>query len=628
MTPHMVFWTSLLVGVGLSGISPASSEVMDPGSDPTVEPAPAAVAAVAAFEGSAPAAEVAARSGFLTGLEIIPAGDRTEVVLGLEGEVETRDFTMEGPDRIVVDLLGARSELAAEAFRALDRGGIREIRATHVGEDVVRVTLEMEALVGYAVLSGPGYVRISLENLWDRFEPWRAEAPAPGPGFGPGNGNAEAVAAAGVPVGRSRAPSWAGVRSDDLSRRITVSFSETPLREVLFTFSEFSGRSIIPGAGITGNVSAEIRDQPWDIALQAILESQGLAAEEAASGIIRVDRLDELARRADVEPLVTRPFRIAFGQAQDFQDPIQTLLSGRGRISISRSTNTLVVTDIPRVLDQVEDLIAGIDIQTPEITISAKIIFVNRTDLEELGVVYDLKDSRGNQFGAAFPAVRALPDGDFETLPTGTNLVSLGGNSIAALGNANQRVVGPSLQFLTSLVLGRHTLLSFVEALASVNLSDIQAAPQIRVLENTQARILVGERTPILQQQVQTGEIFFQPPTIQFQETGIQLEVTPQVTTGDLIFMNIRAERSGVEFTPDVGVGLIFNTQEAETSVLVENGETIVIGGLTVTEVQELRAGIPLLKDLPLVGRFFRLTRESRNQRDLIILVTPEINRR
>lgn len=617
MTPHMAFWTSLLMGAGLSGISPASPGATDPGLVPAMGPTM-----------SAPMVETWGRSSLLTGLEVIPSGDRTEVVLGIDGEVQTRDFTLEGPDRIVVDLLGARSGLAAEAFRALDRGGVREIRATQVGDDLVRVTLEMETLVGYAVLSGPGYVRISLENLWDRFEPWHAEAPAPDLGFGAGNADSEAGEASGVPRGPARAPAWTGVGSDDLSRRITVSFSETPLREVLFTFAEFSGRSIIPGSGIIGNVSAEIRDQPWDIALQAILESQGLAAEEAASGIIRVDRLDELARRADVEPLVTRPFRISFGQAQDLQSPIESLLSSRGRIAISASTNTLVVTDIPRVLDQVEDLINGIDVQTPEITISAKIIFVNRTDLEELGVVYDLKDSRGNQFGAAFPAARVTPSGEVEAVAGGQNLVSLGGNSIAALGNANQRVVGPSLQFLTSLVLGRHTLLSFVEALASVNLSDIQAAPQIRVLENTQARILVGERTPILQQQVQTGEIFFQPPTIQFQETGIVLEVTPQVTTGDLIFMNIRAERSGVEFTPDVGVGLIFNTQEAETSVLVENGETIVIGGLTVTEVQELRAGIPLLKDLPLVGRFFRLTRESRNQRDLMILVTPEINRR
>jgi type IV pilus assembly protein PilQ len=601
MTPFLAFWTSLLVGVGLGGPSPVAPAAG--GGDPSVP------------------------SGLLTAVEVIPSGDRTEVVLGLDGEVQTRDFTMEGPNRIVVDLLGARSELGGETFGTLDRGGIRRIQAAQLSDDVVRVTLETEGPVGYAVLSGPGYVRVSLENLGGRFEPWRAErgdVPAMNGGAIP-----EPVArAAGVQEPRSRAPSWSGVRSTDVSRRITVSFSETPLREVLFTFSEFSGRSIIPGSGITGNVSAEIRDQPWDIALQAILESQGLAAEEAASGIIRVDRLDELARRADVEPLVTRPFRIAFGQAQDFQDPVQTLLSSRGRLSVSRSTNTLVVTDIPRVLDQVEDLISGIDIQTPEITISAKIIFVNRTDLEELGVVYDLQDSRGNQFGAAFPAARVTSTGEVEALTGGENLVSLGGNSIAALGNANQRVVGPSLQFLTSLVLGRHTLLSFVEALSSVNLSDIQAAPQIRVLENTQARILVGERTPILQQQIQTGDIFFQPPTIQFQETGIVLEVTPQVTTGDLIFMNLRAERSGVEFTPDVGVGLIFNTQEAETSVLVENGETIVIGGLTVTEVQELRAGIPLLKDLPLVGRFFRLTRESRNQRDLMILVTPEINRR
>jgi type IV pilus assembly protein PilQ len=264
---------------------------------------------------------------------------------------------------------------------------------------------------------------------------------------------------------------------------------------------------------------------------------------------------------------------------------------------------------------------------------------VNRTDLQEFGVTYDFKDSRGNQLNQLTPGGIDLdgdgridpdPSGD-EFVAVGTNVISLGGNSIAALGNANQRVVGPSLQLLTSLILGRHTLIAFVEALQSVNLSDVQASPQVTVLDNRQARILVGERTPIRVIDAAGGQAGqggqFAQATVQIEETGIILEVTPHVTAGNLIWMDLRAERSGLEIA-EADIGFIFNTQLANTHVLVADGETVVIGGLTVTERTEVRAGIPLLQSLPLVGRFFRLTREQRTQRDLMILVTPQINRR
>jgi type IV pilus assembly protein PilQ len=265
-------------------------------------------------------------------------------------------------------------------------------------------------------------------------------------------------------------------------------------------------------------------------------------------------------------------------------------------------------------------------------------MFVNRTDLQEFGVVYELKDSRGNQLNEVAPGgIDTDGDGritEEEFVDIGTNVVSLGGNSIAALGNANQRVVGPSLRFLTTLIVGRHTLVSFVEALQSVNLSDVQAAPQVRVLDNQQARILVGERTPIRVLDAGGGGVApgqpggqFAQATVQIEETGIILEVTPHVTAGDLIWMDLRAERSGIEIA-EADLGFIFNTQEATTRVLVADGETVVIGGLTVTERTEVRTGIPLLQNLPLMGRFFRLTREQRVQRDLMILVTPQINRR
>jgi len=569
--------------------------------------------------------------GTVTGLQVLPSADRTEIVVAVEGLVETRDFTMQAPSRVVLDLLDTRSSLPGGYFEGVARGGVRHIRATQYSDDVVRIVLEVDELTGYSVVTGPGYVRISMENPWGTFEPWSVEATGSNPldGVG-GSGGVAAVGSAPtavVPVSETQVVQ---------AERISVNFSNTPIREVLFTFADFADRTIVAGSQVTGNVTQEIRNQPWDIALIAILESHGLAAQEQASGIIRVDRMEDLVSREQLEPLLTRPFRVNFAGAQELLPAVETLLSPRGQVSASESTNNLVVTDIPRVLDAVEQLLQGLDLQTPEITISAKIMFVNRTDLQEFGVVYDLKDSRGNQLNQVTPGgIDTDGDGritEDEFVDIGTNVISLGGNSIAALGNANQRVVGPSLRFLTTLIVGRHTLVSFVEALQSVNLSDVQAAPQVRVLDNQQARILVGERTPIRVLDAggvapgQPGGQFAQA-TVQIEETGIILEVTPHVTAGDLIWMDLRAERSGIEIA-EADLGFIFNTQEANTRVLVADGETVVIGGLTVTERTEVRAGIPLLQNLPLMGRFFRLTREQRVQRDLMILVTPQINRR
>lgn len=594
-------------------------------------------AAVLAVGGTSPSAPGDAP---VTALQILPSLDRTEVVISVDGRVEVRDFTMEGPYRVVVDLMGARYGLDRESFGDVSRGGIRTVRASQYSSDVVRVVLELDGPAGYTLIPGDGYVRLSLENVTGGFEPWRAEAPRRGSASagvadtfsGRGEPSAGSAGRAARPETGRQSARWSGVGRDEFARRITVTFTDTPMRDVLFTFSEFSGRSIVPGSRVAGSVNAEIREQPWDIALQAILESHELAAQEQLSGIIRVDRLEDLRSREEVEAMVTRPFRVNYASAAELESAIESLLSERGRVSVSRATNSLVVTDVPRVLESVEELIAGLDQRTPEITISAKIIFVSRTELQEFGVVYDLKDSRGNQLNVLTPGIDPRTG---EEVPRGTNVVALGGSSIAALGNANQRLAGPSLQFLTSLVIGRHTLINFVEALAEVQLSDIQAAPQARVLDNQTAKILVGERTPV--RVIDAGGVgagagaqqpgAFPQATVDIVETGIMLEVTPHVTAGDLILMELQAERSGIEIAP-ADLGFTFSTQEVLTRVLVEDGETVVIGGLTVTERTEVRAGIPLLQNLPLLGRFFRVTREQKDQRDLMILVTPQINRR
>ena len=283
--------------------------------------------------------------------------------------------------------------------------------------------------------------------------------------------------------------------------------------------------------------------------------------------------------------------------------------------------------------DAVASQIQQLDLRTPQVQIQAKIMFVNRTNLNEFGITYDLKDSRGNQLNVVAPgAVDANGDGiiDFntETVETGNNVFSLGGNSVAALGNANTRVVGPTLSLLTSLIVGRHTLVSFIEALQSENLSDIQAVPSVMVLDNNLARIQVGQKTPlrVIDQGGGGAGGALPQATVNIQETGIILQVTPHVTANESILLELSAERSDAQLA-ESDVGFVFNTQNAATRVLVQDGETVVIAGLTVTEQNEVRSGLPLLMDLPLVGRLFRVDRNQTVQRDLIILVTPHIVR-
>ena len=570
--------------------------------------------------------------GPVTRVSVSPAAERTQIMIAVDGEVQYRDFTMEGPNRLVIDIVGSQTALPQNNFPSINRGGIKAMRTSQFSDDVVRVVFDLEALVPYEIQAGEGGVRILLQNTSGPFEPWTSamlgstEATASGPVTAPGL----------VAPNRSRPIPPQAAPPLQEARRVTVSFENTPIAEVLFTFADFAGRSIVAGAEVVGSVSAIIDNQPWDRALEAILSAQGLVAREMDTGIIKVDNVTNLNTREAVEPLDTRTYRVNFATASELVLALTPLMTDRGSVSAATGTNALIVTDIERVHDAVTDLIQGLDIRTPQVQIQAKIIFVNRTNLSEFGITYDLKDSRGNQLNVVSPgAVDANNDGIVELpdeqVEIGTNVFSLGGNSVAALGNANARVIGPTLTLLASLIVGRHTLLGFIEALETVNLSDIQAVPSVMVLDNQQARIQVGERTPLRVIDASGGAAggvggALPLASVQIQETGIILQVTPHVTVNESILLELIAERSA-PLLAESDVGFIFTTQNATTRVLVQDGETVVIAGLTVTEQSDVRSGIPLLMDLPLVGRFFRVSRNQTVQRDLIILVTPHIVR-
>ena len=146
-------------------------------------------------------------------------------------------------------------------------------------------------------------------------------------------------------------------RPPSQARRISVSWTGAPIGEVLRAFAAFSGASIVAGAGVEGFVTAEINDQPWDVALDAILSTHGLVATENEYGIIRVENVVDLAAREVVEPLVTRSYRISYSRVDEIQAAVSSILSDRGSASIVASTNTLVVSDVARVHDVIASLL-------------------------------------------------------------------------------------------------------------------------------------------------------------------------------------------------------------------------------------------------------------------------------
>jgi type II secretory pathway component GspD/PulD (secretin) len=227
-----------------------------------------------------------------------------------------------------------------------------------------------------------------------------------------------------------------------------------------------------------------------------------------------------------------------------------------------------------------------------------------------------------------------VPDAMGGGTPFTGDRVLLGGNALSAIANANARVVNPALKLVFSAALGKFQLTSFLDALQEVRLADLQAEPSIVTLDNRRAEILVGQEIPIrvldLGTQGQGGGGGAQGAnnvpraTVQLKEVGIILSVTPHITNNRQVLLNLHAENSDAQLASS-DVGFIFGKQRADNQLLVKDGETAVIGGLTVTQVTSSKSGIPLLVDLPLIGRLFGVTRTSEQKRDLLILVTPHI---
>ena len=603
----------------------------------------------------------AGRDGEVRAVSVAPVAGKVEVVIDLQGAVEVRDFTLVEPARLVVDLLGARLAAPAILYDGQNRGGVKDIRYAQFQPGIVRVVIELDALADYQIQRGDGQIRVQIGTERTAFGAWSSgggaawsapvtAAVAPAALSPPVSGDPARVSTPRVGALQTVDDYMSVHRADAVQSqapRITVQWDDADIQDVVAGFAAFSGRTIVVGRGITGKVTAEVKNQPWDLAFRAVLESQGLAVQTQPGGILVVVDKKDLARADSTVPVETRLVRVNYAQASSLVPAVASIVTkSRGSVVADSVNNALVITDVQTRIDDVESFVRGLDIRTPQVSIQAKIILVDRTDVEELGLQYDLGST--TQFfnklvSRPDPSTAKAVDTDLDGVPDALvptenfkpdeTLVDLGGNSLSALGNADQQVVNPALKLIFSTALGNFNLTTFVQALQRVELADVQAEPSVTTLDNRTAEVLVGDKVPIRVVDVSAqggggaggqGGSGVPRATVRFEQTGINLRVTPHVTANRQILMQVHAERSAVK-PASVDIGFTFQTQQADAQVLVDDGETIVVGGLTETDLTVAKSGIPFLVDLPIVGRLFGFTSQTETRRDLIILITPHI---
>jgi type IV pilus assembly protein PilQ len=559
-------------------------------------------------------------------VRVRPLNGTTQIVLETTGDVKYRDFFSDSPDRLTVDLMDARLSTPA-AGALVSRGGVRELELSQTANDVVRLVVHFEEVDDYSIFEEGNDLYVVVDNRFGSFAEYDM-ALAAGEGGPPPTPGAGAVPPAPVPAGvagaRPEAPEaeTAPVRPVRLRREpsdrreavitsqqgsgqdedplpqidgapISVDFQDADIESVIRSFAEFGGVSIVAGAQVTGTITATIHEMPWDQALVSIMRANGYAVAYE-NGILRVDSVANLRAVEQLEDLETRVIHLSFVSAKDVVQTLDKFKSVRGAITADAKTNTVIVTDVPGRVRQVVAVIDQLDVQTRQVTIKAKIVFVNKTDLQQFGITWRAENLRNP---LADTRILANTDGaDF---------------------------ADPFLTLSVATVASGVTVGGLLHALEQQQIADVQAEPQTTVLNNLPAEIFVGERTPIRVLDIGADASQAQA-TVELIETGIILDVTPHITPTGKVLMELHAERSGVAVN-DPAVGVTFNTQRARTQILVDDGETSVIGGLTVQDISRNRTGIPLLMHIPVIGNLFSRREERREKRDLLIFVTPYI---
>jgi len=589
-------------------------------------------------------------------LHVERRGSSTAITLKATGRLVTTNIeeSKDGPARLYLDLVNATSALPG--VTPVGQGTVQNVRIglNEKSALLTRVAVEMTKRAAYhlepsadgqqltvivddasapspqaqaAAMLAPSKSAVPPQPVAMMAQ---AQTPPPSVFAPPPQAPAQSTAPPAAPAGGQ--PSQIGPTGPRYTGHpVSLDFQGADLRAVLRTFAEISGLNIVIDPTIQGTVDVSLRDVPWDQALDIILRANKLGYVVDGT-IVRVAPLAVLAdeesqRRKLAEEqalagelhVVTRP--LSYARAEDLRALLTaTVLSSRGSIQTDPRTNTIIINDLPERLQRATDLISTLDAPQPQVEIEARIVQTTRQFARTLGVQWGVgaraSNTLGNTTGLAFPNQGSVtgrlgtqqgppaPDPGFDDVPTAVNLPATGANSAfgVALGSVN----------------GALNLDVALSALERQGQGRLLSTPRVTTQNNVEAEMTQGVQIPI--QTVANNTV-----TVTFKDAALTLKVTPQITAANTVIMRISLENAAPDFSKAIKDIPPIDTQRAITQVLVNNGDTTVIGGIYISNEQTNKDRTPGLYRLPLLGWLFRRDNITDDSRELLIFITPRI---
>jgi type IV pilus assembly protein PilQ len=613
-------------------------------------PAPDAAAAVAPAAAGA-AAQAATEPGTATTVKAVKATgtkDGAKVVITADGTMRPNYFMIEGK-RLVVDIPGTKSRVRPTVI-PVRKGGLDKVRIGQhtTPEKKVRVVFDLKQAMDYTVTPEGNTLVIAMTAA---AQPQERSAAQPAPGASA----AEQVqpAAAAPAAAAEAAPAAAGSSAEReeaktkeaqlfaargevvgakryMGRRISLDLQDADLVNVLRLFGELANLNIILSPDVKGKVTVRLVNIPWDQAMEIVLKMNGLGYV-FEDNILRIASQGALAKEADeelktkeakkkAEDLITRMIPVNYSTADAIQSTVKKSLSPRGETVVDARTNTLIVKDIARAVDEIVELAKRLDKPTPQIMIEARIVEANLTFNREIGIQwggkYTADAAHGNATGWQFPNSVGITGGP--TMPTtpsgsGNYFVNLPAAAGAATGGG---AVGFSFGSLNK-ALNLDLVLS---ALESTGEGKVISSPRVSALDNKEAKIEQGVSIPYATSQAGGAT------NVQFIDAKLSLIVTPHATPDSKIFMKIKATKNAPDPSLSGANGQpAIRKNEAETEILLSDGETAVIGGILIVDRSQAVEQIPFLGDIPIIGWLFKSKSTREDKRELLIFITPRV---
>jgi type IV pilus assembly protein PilQ len=610
----------------------------------------------------------------------------TQVVITGDDILDSKDFTLSNPNRLVVDIKGASIAFGNKTM-TVNKGGITTISTSQFDREggIARIVIEMGVKPNYLLMTEENDIIIALTTKdTSPFAEWKATAapsemasaavttqpavppsmPAPPPPMVEETPAAPVVPVTSIPppatpalvmeeqpaapvVPRTTTPTapsspppvieerpaapiyaatptppappekmalpatpiqpraayvetqkprYRSASSSGLSggRSVSMELENADVITVLRAMAEYSGKNLIVGSDIKGSVSMRLHNVSWVRAFDEIVKAVGLVVEESG-GIIRVmsprQATENIRMREQGQELVTVVYPIEFAVANEITGSLTKILSSRGSIQVDKRTNALVINEVSYKQTEIAELIKLLDTATQQVEIMARIVDVDMDVTKDLGINWNVSniasyDANAELQNASVPQL--LPAGSRPSMTVGTI------RSFAQIS----------------------ATLSVLEAKRKANTI---SNPRITTVNNKEAKIVGGKKIPISLRD-ESGNTVTSMYTI-----GMVLTTTPHINSSENVTLDVKTEISDLDPTATILGGVVILTNEATTQIVLNDGETAVIGGLLQTKAGKAQSGIPILMDIPIIGALFRSTTTSTAKREILIFLTPHI---